>query len=61
MLREELKAEFDQLMNSKQAAEYLGITVKALQRRCETTNIPRHIKDGRNYFSKRELNDYYLT
>lgn len=51
----------DELMTPKQAAEYLGISLNALQQRRAKTQIPSHKKDGCVYYSKRELINYYLT
>lgn len=51
----------DELMTPKQAAEYLGISLNALQQRRSKTQIPSHKKDGCVYYSKRELTEYYLS
>ncbi len=56
-----LRSDTDQLMNVQQAAAYLGCSASALRKRCSCTSIPRHKRDGILYFSKIELNNYYLN
>lgn len=58
---EEVMKQTDDLMTSKQAAAYLGITENALQQRRSKTQIPSHKKDGNVYYSRRELTAYYLS
>lgn len=57
---EQVMEQMDELMNTEQAAKYLGISVNALQLRRNRTDIPSHKKDGTIYYSKRELTKYYL-
>lgn len=61
LLLGELKVELDELMSAKQAAEYLGISQAALRKRCSDGRCPHHKKGGCLYFSKHELNAYYLS
>lgn len=58
---EQVLQKSDELMTPKQAAEYLGISLNALQQRRTKTQIPSHKKDGCVYYSKRELTEYYLS
>lgn len=58
---EEVLKRTDELMTPKQAADYLGISLSALQQRRLNTNMPSHMRDGRVYYSKRELTEYYLS
>ena len=51
----------DEIMSIEQAAEYLHTTRDALAKRIERKQIPFHKKNGRLYFSRNELNAYYLT
>lgn len=51
----------DKIMSIEQAAEYLHTTRDALAKRIERKQIPFHKKNGRLYFSRNELNTYYLT
>lgn len=57
---EQVMEQTDELMTTAQAAEFLGISVNALQLRRNRTDIPSHKKDGAIYYSKRELTKYYL-
>lgn len=57
---EQVMEQTDELMTTAQAAEFLGISVNALQLRRNRTDIPSHKKDGTIYYSKRELTQYYL-
>ena len=57
---EQVMEQTDELMTTAQAAEFLGISVNALQLRRNRTDIPSHQKDGAIYYSKRELIKYYL-
>ena len=57
---EQVMEQTDELMTTAQAAEFLGISVNALQLRRNRTDIPSHKKDGNIYYSKRELTKYYL-
>ena len=50
----------DDLMTPQRAADYLGISLNALQQRRSKTGIPSHKKDGCVYYSRKELNEYYL-
>lgn len=58
---EEVLKQTDELMTSKQAADYLGITENALRTRRSKTAIPSHKRDGIVYYSRRELTSYYLS
>lgn len=58
---EQVQQMTDELMTPRQAAEYLGISLNALQQRRAKAQIPSHKKDGCVYYSKRELTDYYLS
>lgn len=49
----------DELMNTKQCSEQLGISEKALRQRCQKNTIPFHKKHGFLYFSKNEIMKYY--
>lgn len=60
-IKTELRKELDELMNAKQAAQYLGISQAALRKRCSDGKCPYHKKGGSLYFSKLELNEYYLS
>lgn len=51
----------DELMNITRAAEYLNTTPAALAKRVERKQVPFHKKNRLLYFSRNELNDYYLT
>nr|DAJ47715.1 MAG TPA: helix-turn-helix domain protein [Caudoviricetes sp.] len=48
----------DTVMDSKQCADYLGITVNALRKRCNDGKLPFHKRHGSLYFSRNEINDY---
>lgn len=49
----------DEPMTLKTCAEWLGISPTALQRRCETRQIPYHKKHNRLQFFKNEITAYY--
>lgn len=49
----------DELLNTKQCAEQLGISEKALRQRCQKNTIPFHKKHGFLYFLKNEIMKYY--
>lgn len=51
----------DEIMNITRAAEYLNTTPAALAKRVERKQVPFHKKNGLLYFSRNELNEYYLT
>lgn len=55
---EALQKQTDEMMNSKQCAEWLGISVNTLHKRCETGLIPYHKRNGRLYFFKNEIQEY---
>lgn len=57
---EEVLKQSDEILTPQQAADYLGISLNALQQRRCKTGIPSHKKDGCVYYSKRELTNYYL-
>jgi hypothetical protein len=49
----------DELMDIKKCAEWLGISIQALGRRCSRNTIPYHKKHGTIYFSRNEVMKYY--
>jgi hypothetical protein len=49
----------DELMNTKQCAKWLGISEKALRKRCDNGTIPHHKKHGFLYFRRNEIAEYY--
>ena len=51
----------DELLNTKKCAEWLGISVNTLQKRCCDKAIPYHKKGGLLFFSKNEITKYYLA
>lgn len=57
---EKLEIMKDELMSSKKCAEWLGISLNTLHKRCEKGKIPCHRKHNALYFSKREVTLYYL-
>ena len=57
---EKVLQNMDEILTPQQAADYLGISLNALQLRRNRTEIPSHKKDGAVYYSKRELTQYYL-
>ena len=61
IVRKALEVGKDELMNSKQCATWLDISVAALQKRCNDNTIPYHKRDRLLYFSKNEVTKYYLT
>jgi|GEM_PF-5114096 len=55
----------DERLTAKQVAQLEGVTVSAIHERCRQHAIPFH-KEGKGrtckvYFSKKEIDDYYLT
>lgn len=48
----------DEMMNSKQCAEWLGISVNTLHKRCESGIIPYRKRNGRLSFFKNEVQEY---
>lgn len=55
---EVLQKKNDEMMNSKQCAEWLGISLNTLHKRCETGIIPSHKTNGRLHFFKNEIQEY---
>lgn len=55
---EVLQKKNDEMMNSKQCAEWLGMSVNTLHKRCETGLVPYHKRNGRLYFFKNEVQEY---
>lgn len=51
----------DEMMNSKRCAEWLGLSMDALHKRCNTGIIPYHKTNGSLYFYKNEIQAYYKT
>lgn len=49
----------DILLTSRQAAEFLGKTKADIDQMCRRNQIPYHKKDGRRFFSRNELIDYF--
>ena len=50
----------DQILSSKQVAEWLGKTTNYVDQLCKRGQIPFHKVGGRRYFSRNELIDYFL-
>lgn len=48
------------IMDTKRCAEYLHITENAVRKRVTEERIPYHKKHGNLYFSKLEIDKYYL-
>lgn len=45
----------DVVMNVKQVAEYLGLSVGAVRKRCQRKQLPYHLNVKHLYFSKMEV------
>ncbi len=55
-----LQRKADYVMNIKQVAEYLGISVDAVRKRCQRGQLPFHRSASRLYFSRMEIDDAIL-
>lgn len=62
VLREELRRIIEEqrqgYMNLKSAARYLDVTEDALRGRVKRGEIPSHLRDGRRYFERDQLDRY---
>lgn len=56
-----LKECTDVMMNAKEVAEMLGVSVAAIHIRCSLKKMPYTKKHGRLYFSKNAITKYYLS
>ena len=50
-----MESHADIVMNVKQVAEYLGLSVGAVRKRCQRKQLPYHLKAKHLYFSKLEV------
>lgn len=51
----------DVVMNVKQVAEYLGLSVGAVRKRCQRKQLPNHLNVKHLYFSKMEVDAALLN
>lgn len=51
----------DVVMNVKQVAEYLGLSVGAVRKRCQRKQLPYHLNVKHLYFSKMEVDAALLN
>lgn len=51
----------DIVMNVKQVAEYLGLSVGAVRKRCQRKQLPYHLNAKHLYFSKLEVDAALLN
>lgn len=51
----------DVVMNVKQVAEYLGLSVGAVRKRCQRKQLPYHLNAKHLYFSKMEVDAAFLN
>ena len=51
----------DVVMNVKQVAEYLGLSVGAVRKRCQRKQLPYHLNAKHLYFSKMEVDAALLN
>lgn len=51
----------DVVMNVKQVAEYLGLSVDAVRKRCQRKQLPYHLNAKHLYFSKLEVDAALLN
>ena len=51
----------DVVMNVKQVAEYLGLSVDAVRKRCQRKQLPCHLNTKHLYFSKLEVDAALLN
>lgn len=47
-------------INAKQVADYLGISMDAVRKRCQRGQLPFHRSASRLYFSRMEIDDTIL-
>lgn len=50
-----------EVMNVKQVAEYLGLSVDAVRKRCQRKQLPYHLNAKHLYFSKLEVDATLLN
>ena len=55
-----LQRKSDNVMTIKQVANYLGISVGAVRKRCQRNQLPYHRNANRLYFSRMEIDDVIL-
>ena len=55
-----LQRKSDNVMTIKQVANYLGISVGAVRKRCQRNQLPYHRNASRLYFSRMEVDDVIL-
>ncbi len=55
-----LQRKSDNVMTIKQVANYLGISVGAVRKRCQRNQLPYHRNANRLYFSRMEVDDVIL-
>lgn len=55
-----LQRQSDNVMTIKQVAEYLGISIDAVRKRCQRGQLPFHRNACRLYFSRLEIDDTIL-
>lgn len=55
-----LQRKSDSVMTIKQVANYLGISVGAVRKRCQRNQLPYHRNANRLYFSRMEVDDVIL-
>lgn len=55
-----LQRKADYVMNIKQVADYLGISMDAVRKRCQRGQLPYHRNASRLYFSRMEIDDTIL-
>lgn len=51
----------DVVMNVKQVAEYLGLSVGAVRKRCQRKQLPYHLNAKHLYFSKMKVDAALLN
>jgi excisionase family DNA binding protein len=55
-----LQRKSDNVMTINQVANYLGISVGAVRKRCQRNQLPYHRNANRLYFSRMEVDDVIL-
>lgn len=55
-----LQRKSDNVMTIKQVADYLGISMDAVRKRCQRGQLPFHRSASRLYFSRMEIDDTIL-
>ena len=55
-----LQRKSDSVMTIKQVANYLGISVGAVRKRCQRNQLPYHRNVNRLYFSRMEVDNVIL-